>query len=35
MGGEWGNAEIAKPLEACHSLMQWYEKICRLHDRRY
>src|SRR6202158_5462424 len=27
---EWGNAEIAKPLEECHPLMQWYDKICRL-----
>jgi hypothetical protein len=30
LGGEWGNAEIAKPLEERNPLMQWYEKICRL-----
>lgn len=28
--GEWGNAEIAKPLKDRHPLMQWYDKICRL-----
>lgn len=30
LGGEWGNAEIAKPLKDRHPLMQWYDKICRL-----
>ena len=30
LGSEWGNAEIAKPLEERHPLMQWYDKICRL-----
>lgn len=30
LGGEWGNAEIAKPLIDRHPLMQWYDKICRL-----
>ncbi|MGA7750753.1 MAG: SEC-C metal-binding domain-containing protein, partial [Gallionella sp.] len=30
LGGEWGNAEIAKPLAERHPLMQWYDKICRL-----
>lgn len=30
LGGEWGNAEIAKALADRHSLMQWYDKICRL-----
>lgn len=30
LGGEWGNAEIAKPLIERHPVMQWYEKICHL-----
>lgn len=30
LGGEWGNAEIAKPLAERHPLMQWYDKVCRL-----
>lgn len=30
LGGEWGNAEIAKPLTERHPLMQWYDKVCRL-----
>lgn len=30
LGGDWGNAEIAKPLAERHPLMQWYDKICRL-----
>lgn len=37
MGGEWGNAELAKPLEERHPLMQWYDKICllqRAHQKR-
>lgn len=30
LDGEWGNAEIAKPLAERHPLMQWYDKICHL-----
>lgn len=30
LGEEWGSAEIAKPLEDRHPLIQWYDKICRL-----
>ncbi|MBS0328924.1 MAG: SEC-C domain-containing protein [Proteobacteria bacterium] len=30
IGGDWGNAEIAKPFEHRHPVMQWYDKICRL-----
>ncbi len=26
---EWGNAEIAKPLEERHPIMQWYDAFCR------
>lgn len=34
VGSEWGNAEIAKPLGERHSLIQWYDALCRL-QRRY
>lgn len=27
---EWGNAEIAKPLNERHTIMQWYDAVCRL-----
>ena len=27
---EWGNAEIAKPLEVRHQILQWYNAICAL-----
>lgn len=30
LGGEWGNAEIAKPLVERHPLMQWYDKVCHV-----
>ena len=30
LDGEWGNAEIAKPLAERHHLMQWYDKVCHL-----
>lgn len=30
LGGEWGNAEIAKPLAERHPILQWYDKICHL-----
>lgn len=30
LGGEWGNAEIAKTLPERHPLMQWYDKVCRV-----
>jgi hypothetical protein len=29
LGTEWGNAEIKKPLEERHPIMQWYDKVCR------
>jgi len=29
-GSSWGNAEVAKPLDERHPLMQWYDKICHL-----
>jgi hypothetical protein len=28
LGGPWGNAEIAKPLEERHPVMQWYDALC-------
>jgi hypothetical protein len=30
MTPEWGNAEIAKPLSERHTVMQWYDAVCRL-----
>lgn len=33
VGAEWGNAEIAKPLEQRHPLMQWYDALCHLQSR--
>ena len=30
LDGEWGNAEIAKPLAERHPVLQWYDNICRL-----
>ena len=29
LGSEWGNAELAKPLEQRHTLLQWYDTYCR------
>ena len=28
LGGDWGNAEIAKPLNERHPIMQWYDAVC-------
>ena len=28
LAGEWGNAEIAKPIEERHPIMQWYDAYC-------
>ena len=28
LGGDWGNAEIAKPLSERHPVLQWYEAVC-------
>lgn len=30
LGGDWGNAEIQKPLSDRHPVMQWYDRICHL-----
>jgi hypothetical protein len=30
LGPKWGNAEIAKPLEDRHQILQWYNAICAL-----
>jgi hypothetical protein len=29
LGSDWGNAEIAKPLELRNPVMQWYDAYCR------
>jgi len=28
LGSEWGNAEIAKPLEERHQVLKWYDSMC-------
>ena len=28
LGHDWGNAEISKPFNERHPIMQWYEKLC-------
>ncbi len=28
LGGDWGNAEITKPVEERHPIMQWYDAYC-------
>ena len=28
IGSEWGNAEIAKPIEQRHPILVWYQKVC-------
>lgn len=33
LGAEWGNAELAKPLEERHPVLQWYEAMCELQRR--
>lgn len=29
LGSDWGNAELAKPFEQRHTLLQWYDAYCR------
>lgn len=29
LGGEWGNAELKKPFEKRHTVLQWYDRLCR------
>ena len=29
LGPEWGNSEIAKPLRERHTIMQWYDALCK------
>jgi hypothetical protein len=29
LGSDWGNAELAKPFEQRHTLVQWYDAYCR------
>lgn len=30
IGSEWGNREIAKPVEQRHPILIWYQKVCEL-----
>lgn len=34
MGPEWGNSELAKPLEQRHPILVWYHHLCE-HQRRF
>lgn len=34
LNGEWGNAEIKKPFEERHPLMQWYHLLCEFQARQ-
>lgn len=34
IGPEWGNAELAKPLEQRHPILVWYHLVCE-HQRRF
>jgi hypothetical protein len=34
LGGEWGNAEIAKPEKDRHPLIKWYQSMC-LHQEKH
>jgi len=29
LGSDWGNAELAKPFDQRHTLLQWYDAYCR------
>ena len=33
LGGDWGNAELKKPFEDRHPLMQWYDGYCRYQEQ--
>lgn len=33
LGRDWGNAEIGKPLVERHTVMQWYDALCRLQKK--
>lgn len=33
LGSDWGNAEIQKPLEIRHPVLQWYHHICMLQQQ--
>lgn len=30
LGTEWGNLELAKPIEQRHPILQWYHKLCEI-----
>ena len=34
IGADWGNAELKKPLEERHPILQWYDDLCAL-QRQY
>ncbi|MCQ4573786.1 MAG: SEC-C metal-binding domain-containing protein [Candidatus Brocadiales bacterium] len=34
LGSDWGNAELKKPLEQRHQIMQWYDAMCRFQQKQ-
>lgn len=34
LGSDWGNTEIAKPLEQRHEIMKWYDAMCRFQKKQ-
>jgi hypothetical protein len=33
LGSDWGNAEIAKPLNERHQIMRWYDAVCHYQQK--
>ena len=33
LGGDWGNAETAKPLNERHPIMRWYDAVCHYQQK--
>lgn len=33
LGAEWGNAELAKPFDKRHQILQWYDAYCRYQQK--
>jgi hypothetical protein len=35
LGPDWGNAELAKPLDQRHTILQWYDRYCAFQKRNF
>ena len=35
LGSDWGNAELKKPLEQRHPILQWYHHLCLLQQKSF